>query len=46
MKRLLQLLDHLCFPLEDEHVSAPDGRHVQRLVARIQDENMLHLPEM
>jgi hypothetical protein len=46
MKRLVQLLDHLCFPLEHEHVGAADGRHVQWLVAGVEDENLLHLAEM
>jgi hypothetical protein len=46
MKRLVQLLDHLGFPFEDEHVGTPDRGHVQRLIARVQDENVLHLPEM
>ena len=43
MQRLLQFLDHLRLSLEDEHVRPPDRGHVERLVARVQDENVLHL---
>jgi len=46
MKRLVKLLDHLRFPLEHEHVGTPNGRHVQWLVACVEDENVLHLAEM
>jgi hypothetical protein len=43
MKRFVQLLDHLCLPLEHQHVSAPNGRDIQGLVTGIQDQNLLHL---
>ena len=34
-------LEHLRLALEHEHVRPPDGGHVQRLVARVQDENLV-----
>src|SRR5215204_1511538 len=43
MKRFVQLLDHLGLSLEYQDVSASNGGHVQRLVAGIQDQNLLHL---
>src|SRR6266508_6380747 len=43
VQRLVELLDHLGLPLENEHVRATNGRHVKWLVARVQDENVLHL---
>ena len=39
-ERQLVLLEHLRLPLEHEHVRAPHRAHVQRLVARIQDEDL------
>src|SRR6187551_3200790 len=41
-KRLLQLLQYLGLTLEDKHGRATHGSDVQRFVARIQDENLLH----
>ncbi len=38
----VELLEHLGLSLEDEHVRPPNRRHVQRLVARVQDEDLLH----
>ena len=46
MKRLVELLDHLRLTFEHEHVGTPNGRYVQWLVARVEDENVLHLAEM
>src|SRR6266540_746565 len=43
MEPFLELLDHLGLALEHEHVGTPNGRDVQWLVARIEDENLLHL---
>ena len=37
-----KLFDHLRLALEDEHVRAPQRAHVERLVTRVQDENLLH----
>ena len=45
VQRLVELLDHLGLALEHEHMRAPNAGDVQRLVARIQDENLLHLAE-
>ena len=39
----VELLDHLCLALEDEHVGAAQRAHVERLVTRIENENLLHL---
>ncbi len=36
----LVLLEHLRLPLEHEHMRAPNRADVQRLVARIEDENL------
>ena len=41
-QRLTVALEHLGLPLPHEHVRATDRAHVQRLVARIQDEDALH----
>ena len=38
----LELFDHLRLPLVDEHVRPPQRAHVERLVARVQDQNLLH----
>ena len=38
----VELLDHLRLALEDEHVRAAQRAHVERLVTRVQDENLLH----
>jgi hypothetical protein len=46
VQRLVELLDHLGLALEHEHVSTPNRRDVERFVARVQDENLLHLAEM
>jgi hypothetical protein len=37
-----QVFEHLGFPLEDEHVRTPYGADVQRLVAGVEDEDLLH----
>jgi hypothetical protein len=42
---VVQLLEHLGLALEDEHVRAPHGADVERLEARVQDENLLHFTE-
>src|SRR3954447_2351247 len=39
---LVEPLDHLRLALVDEHVGTPHRTHVQRLIAGIQDENVLH----
>jgi hypothetical protein len=39
----VELLDHLCLALEDEHVGAAQRAHIERLVTRIENENLLHL---
>src|SRR5439155_13129297 len=39
----VELLDHLCVALEDEHVGAAQRAHIERLVTRIENENLLHL---
>src|SRR5215216_7873321 len=44
-QRLLQLLDHLRLALEHEHVRTANGCHVQRFVARVQHQNLLHKTE-
>ena len=44
-QRLSELLDHLRLALEHEHVSTLDRRHVQGLIARVQNENVLHRRE-
>ena len=36
------MLDDLGLALPDEDVRAPIGAHVQWLVARVQDENLMH----
>ena len=38
----VELFDDLRLPLVDEHVRAPQRAHVERLVTRVQDENLLH----
>jgi hypothetical protein len=38
----VQLLDHLCLALEDEDVGAAERAHIERLVTRIENENLLH----
>ena len=43
MEVLLELLDHLGLALEHQDMRTPNRRDVQRLVAGIQDENLLHL---
>src|SRR5262249_13306326 len=43
VKRLVELLYHLRLSFEHEDVSTSDRCHVQRLVARVEDENVLHL---
>ena len=40
---MAKALEHLRLPLQDEHVRPPHRAHVQRLVARIQDEYLLQL---
>ena len=42
MQRLVELLDDLGLALEHEYVSTPNSGDVQRLVTRVQDENVLH----
>src|SRR5258708_4931735 len=42
-ERLGELLDDLGPAFVKEHVGAPNRAHVQRLVAGVQDENLLHL---
>jgi hypothetical protein len=42
----IQLFDHLGLALEDEHVRAAQRAHVERLVTRVENENLLHLPAM
>ena len=39
----VKFLDHLCLALEDEHVGAAQRAHIERLVTRIENENLLHL---
>ena len=41
-QRLVEPLDDLRLALPDEHVRATCRAHVQRLIARIQDENVVH----
>ena len=36
------VLDDLGLALPDENVRTPIGAHVERLVARVQDENLMH----
>src|SRR2546423_8217416 len=40
-QRLVELLDHLGLALEYEHMRAPNRRHIERLVARIQHQYLL-----
>ena len=44
-KALRQALDHLGLALPNEHVGTPHGTDVERLVTRVQDENLLQLNE-
>jgi hypothetical protein len=44
VERPVQALDHLRLALPHKHVGAPHGTDVERLVARVQDENLLHSP--
>ena len=46
MERQVVLLQDFGLALEHEDVCAPNRADVQRLVARVQDENLLHLREM
>src|SRR5919197_176061 len=39
---LIELLDHLGLALEHEHVGTPNGGDVQWLVARVENQNLLH----
>src|SRR5262249_61140754 len=41
-KWLVELLDDLCLPLVEQHMSAPHGAYIERLVAGVQDQNLLH----
>ena len=43
VQRLVELLDHLGLSLEHEHVGTPHGCDIQRLVTRVQNQNLLHL---
>jgi hypothetical protein len=43
MERLVELLDHFGLSLEHEHVGTPHGSDIQRLVTRVQNQNLLHL---
>ena len=38
----VQLLDDFSLPLVDEHVRAAQRAHIERLVTRIENENLLH----
>ena len=42
-QRLRVVLDDLGLALPDEDVRAPIGAHVERLVACIQDEDLMHV---
>src|SRR5581483_9027962 len=46
MERVSELLQHLGLALEDEHVSPTHRAHVERLEARVQNEDVLHPAEM
>ena len=43
-KRLRMVLDDLGLALPHEDVRAPVGAHVERLVACVQDEYLMHVP--
>src|SRR5438876_2538215 len=45
-ERLVELLEHLGLALEHEDVRPSHGRHVQWLVARVEDENLRHDSKM
>jgi hypothetical protein len=42
VQRLVEFFDHLGLTLEHEHIRPSHGRHVQRLIARVQDEHLGH----
>ena len=41
MERPVELLDHLRLALEHEHMRPPNRRYVERLVARVQHQDLL-----
>jgi len=44
-ERAREVLEHLGLPLEHEHVGTPHRTDVERLVTRVQNENLLHRPK-
>jgi hypothetical protein len=41
-ERAREIFEHLGLPLEHEHVGTPHRTNIERLVARVQNENLLH----